>query len=155
MVTNDITVGRIGGQPRDSCAGSARRGRGSVHEPAGRAKGHIANFGPAVMDGTGLMGADHHLWEVGASFPTIRSDLRARPVFHHERDAIEAHLTVASLPKQLAVTCKAAKGSASRTHADSLRRTLGIVESSPRPRPRTHRPSRRHPQPAPKGSLTE
>jgi hypothetical protein len=23
-----------------------------------------------------------------------KSDLRARPVFHHERDAIEAHLTV-------------------------------------------------------------
>ena len=29
-----------------------------------------------------------------ASFRMTKSDLRARPVFHHERHAIEAHLTV-------------------------------------------------------------
>ncbi len=35
------------------------------------------------------------LWQIEASFRMSRSDLRsARPMFHHERDAIEAHLAV-------------------------------------------------------------
>lgn len=34
------------------------------------------------------------LWHVEASWRMSKHDLRARPVFHHQRDAIEAHLTV-------------------------------------------------------------
>lgn len=36
----------------------------------------------------------HALWHVEASFRMSKSDLRARPIFHHTRDAIEAHLTI-------------------------------------------------------------
>jgi hypothetical protein len=36
----------------------------------------------------------HELWHVEASFRMSKSDLRARPIFHHTRDAIEAHLTI-------------------------------------------------------------
>ena len=36
----------------------------------------------------------HQLWHVEASFRMTKSDLKARPVFHHKRDAIEAHLTI-------------------------------------------------------------
>lgn len=36
----------------------------------------------------------HQLWHVEASFRMSKSDLRARPIFHHKKDAIEAHLTV-------------------------------------------------------------
>ena len=36
----------------------------------------------------------HELWHVEASFRMSKHDLRARPVFHRTRDAIEAHLTV-------------------------------------------------------------
>ena len=36
----------------------------------------------------------HELWHVEQSFRMSKHDLRARPVFHHTRDAIEAHLTV-------------------------------------------------------------
>lgn len=36
----------------------------------------------------------HKLWKVEASFRMSKSDLRARPIFHHKRDSIEAHLTV-------------------------------------------------------------
>ena len=36
----------------------------------------------------------HELWHVEASFRMSKHDLRARPVFHHTHDAIEAHLTV-------------------------------------------------------------
>lgn len=36
----------------------------------------------------------HQLFQVEASFRMAKSDLKARPVFHHKREAIEAHLTI-------------------------------------------------------------
>ena len=57
-------------------------------------KGYVSNLDPAVMDGAAVIAAYHDLWQVEASFRMTKNDLRARPVFHHERDAIEAHLTV-------------------------------------------------------------
>ena len=36
----------------------------------------------------------HDLWHVEASFRMSKSDLRARPIFHHTREAIDAHLTI-------------------------------------------------------------
>jgi transposase len=46
------------------------------------------------MDGAAVISAYHDLWKVEASFRMTKSDLRARPIFHHTKDAIEAHLTV-------------------------------------------------------------
>ena len=34
------------------------------------------------------------LWHVEQSFRMSKTDLRARPMFHHTKDAIEAHLTI-------------------------------------------------------------
>lgn len=36
----------------------------------------------------------HDPWQVVASFRMSKTDLRARPMFHHTREAIEAHLTI-------------------------------------------------------------
>jgi len=36
----------------------------------------------------------HQLWHVEQSFRMSKTDLKARPIFHRKRDAIEAHLTV-------------------------------------------------------------
>lgn len=36
----------------------------------------------------------HQLWHVEKSFRMSKSDLRARPIFHHKHDSIEAHLTI-------------------------------------------------------------
>jgi transposase len=36
----------------------------------------------------------HDLWHVERSFRMSKTDLRARPMFHYTRDAIEAHLTI-------------------------------------------------------------
>jgi transposase len=46
------------------------------------------------MDGAAIIAAYHDLWQVEKSFRMSKSDLRARPIFHRRRDAIEAHLTV-------------------------------------------------------------
>ena len=36
----------------------------------------------------------HELWRVEASFRMSKHDLQARPVYHHQREATWAHLTV-------------------------------------------------------------
>ena len=46
------------------------------------------------MPASEVIASYHDLWRVEQSFRMSKSDLRARPIFHHERDAIEAHLTV-------------------------------------------------------------
>jgi hypothetical protein len=57
-------------------------------------KGYVTNLDTAAMDGAAVIAAYHELWQVERSFRMTKSDLRARPVFHHEREAIDAHLTV-------------------------------------------------------------
>jgi len=56
-------------------------------------KGYVTNLPVEQMDGRAVIGAYHDLWQVERSFRMTKSDLRARPVFHHQREAIEAHLT--------------------------------------------------------------
>jgi len=46
------------------------------------------------MPAAEVISSYHQLWQVEASFRMAKNDLRARPVFHHTRDAIEAHLTI-------------------------------------------------------------
>lgn len=57
-------------------------------------KGYVTNLPAETMSGQKVIEAYHDLWQVEASFRMTKSDLRARPVFHHQRDAIEAHLSV-------------------------------------------------------------
>jgi hypothetical protein len=57
-------------------------------------KGYVTNIDASVMSPGEVIGAYHDLWHVEQSFRMSKTDLRARPMFHHTRDAIEAHLTV-------------------------------------------------------------
>jgi hypothetical protein len=57
-------------------------------------KGYVTNLPATTLDGHGVIAAYHDLWQVERSFRMAKSDLRARPIFHRERDAIEAHLTI-------------------------------------------------------------
>jgi hypothetical protein len=41
-----------------------------------------------------VIGAYHRLFEIERSFRVAKSDLQARPVYHHLRDSIEAQLTI-------------------------------------------------------------
>ncbi len=41
-----------------------------------------------------IIDAYHNLFQVEKSFRMSKSDLKARPVFHHKRESIEAHLTI-------------------------------------------------------------
>lgn len=57
-------------------------------------KGYVTNIPAHIMAADEVIASYHSLWQVEASFRMSKTDLRARPIFHHQRDAIEAHLTV-------------------------------------------------------------
>lgn len=57
-------------------------------------KGYVTNIPARLMDAGEVVSSYHELWHVEQSFRMSKHDLRARPVFHHTRDAIEAHLTM-------------------------------------------------------------
>ena len=46
------------------------------------------------MPASEVIGSYHDLWHVEQSFRMSKTDLAARPIFHHQREAIEAHLTI-------------------------------------------------------------
>ena len=41
-----------------------------------------------------VIGAYHQLWRIEKAFRMSKHDLQARPIYHHKRESIEAHLTV-------------------------------------------------------------
>ena len=57
-------------------------------------KGYVTNIPAATMGASEVIGSYHELWHVEQSFRMSKTDLRARPMFHRTRDAIEAHLTI-------------------------------------------------------------
>ncbi len=57
-------------------------------------KGYVTNIPVPLMLAGEVLTSYHELWHVEASFRMSKTDLRARPMFHHTRDAIEAHLTI-------------------------------------------------------------
>ena len=57
-------------------------------------KGYVTNLPVSLMDPGEVIGKYHELWHVEQSFRMSKTDLRARPIFHRTKDAIEAHLTV-------------------------------------------------------------
>ena len=57
-------------------------------------KGYVTNILKERMPAAEVIAKYHDLWQVEASFRMSKTDLRARPIFHHDRDAIEAHLSI-------------------------------------------------------------
>lgn len=57
-------------------------------------KGYVTNIPATLMAPSEVIGSYHDLWHVEQSFRMSKTDLRARPMFHRTREAIEAHLTV-------------------------------------------------------------
>ena len=61
-------------------------------------KGYVTNLA-ACPDGTPVtapfvIDAYHRLFQIEKSFRMSKHDLRARPIYHHKRESIEAHLTI-------------------------------------------------------------
>jgi hypothetical protein len=61
-------------------------------------KGYVTNL-THCPDGTPIsaefvIGAYHQLWRIEQSFRMSKHDLQARPIYHHKRESIEAHLSI-------------------------------------------------------------
>jgi transposase len=54
-------------------------------------KGYVTNLD---IPDEQVIACYHQLFQVEATFRMAKSDLRARPIYHQNRDAIEAHLTI-------------------------------------------------------------
>ena len=54
-------------------------------------KGYVTNLNLSPQK---IINVYHQLFNVEKSFRMAKSDLKARPIFHRKRDAIEAHLTI-------------------------------------------------------------
>ena len=57
-------------------------------------KGYVTNVPVVVMPAAEIIAKYHDLWHVEKSFRMSKNDLEARPMFHRQREAIEAHLTI-------------------------------------------------------------
>jgi hypothetical protein len=55
-------------------------------------KGYLTNL--PDPDAEFVIGAYHQLWHIEKSFRMSKHDLRARPIYHHKRESIDAHLTI-------------------------------------------------------------
>jgi hypothetical protein len=82
--------------------------------PARRPGGLRHQSAASKMDGAAVITANHDLWKMEQSFRTAKGDLRARPVLHHQREAIDAHLAVVFAPWPRPVTFRTAPPLASR-----------------------------------------
>ncbi len=55
-------------------------------------KGYTTNL--TAASSSFIIDAYHQLWQIEKSFRMSKHDLQARPIYHHLRDSIEAHLSI-------------------------------------------------------------
>jgi transposase len=84
-------------------------------------KGYVTNIEAALMPAGEVIGSYHDLWHVEQSFRMPKTDLAARPMFHHQRDAIEAHLTIVFAALAVARYLQNATGLSIRKIVQTLR----------------------------------
>jgi Transposase DDE domain len=65
-------------------------------EAKARALAGIKGYTTNLTDQTPefVIGAYHRLWRIEKSFRMSKHDLQARPIYHHKRESIEAHLSI-------------------------------------------------------------
>ncbi|MGW5150955.1 IS1634 family transposase [Rhodococcus koreensis] len=84
-------------------------------------KGYVTNLPASIMGPGEVIAKYHDLWQVEQSFRMSKTDLRARPMFHHTRDAIEAHLTVVFTALAVARYLQTETGTSIRSLVRTLR----------------------------------
>jgi hypothetical protein len=83
---------------------------------------NIANPTPAFV-----IGAYHQLWRIEQSFRMSKHDLRARPIFHHKRESIDAHLTIVFAALAVSRHVEAVTGMSIKSFVRTLRRYRTIT----------------------------
>ena len=92
-----------------------------------RWKGYVTNLPPERADAEFVMGAYHRLFQIERSFRMSKHDLQPRPIFHDERESIEAHLTVAFAALALTRHIEASTGWSIKKFVNNTRRYREVV----------------------------
>ncbi|HHU09824.1 MAG TPA: IS1634 family transposase, partial [Intrasporangiaceae bacterium] len=74
-----------------------------------------------------IMAAYHRLFQIERSFRMSKHDLQARPIFHHKRESIEAHLTVVFAALAVTRHIETATGMSIRKFVKTTRRYREVV----------------------------
>ena len=89
--------------------------------PVAGCPGRPVPDGVDPVDPLTVITAYHQLFEVERSFRMSKSDLRARPIFSHVRDSIEAHLTMVTAALAVSRTIQARTGVSIRRFVRTLK----------------------------------
>lgn len=90
-------------------------------------KGYTTNLDPETADADFVIGAYHRLYEIERSFRMSKHDLQARPIFHHKRESIEAHMSVVFAALALTRHIEAATGWSIKKFVTTTRRYREVV----------------------------
>ena len=117
-------------------------------------KGYITNH-TACPDGTPVtadfvISAYHRLFEIEKSFRMSKHDLQARPIYHHQRDSIEAHLTIVFAALAVSRWIEAQTGWSIRKFVRTARRYRTHRNPGRRPHHHRSRPAARRPPQRPR-----
>ena len=88
-------------------------------------KGYVTNL--PNPDPETVISAYHRLYNIEKSFRMSKSDLRARPIYHHLRQSIEAHLTIVTAALAMAHWLETATGWSIRRLITTARRYRTIT----------------------------
>ena len=88
-------------------------------------KGYVTNIEDPTPEF--VIGAYHRLYQIERSFRMSKHDLKARPIFHHQRDSIEAHLTVVFAALAVSRHIEAATGMSIKKFVRTTRRYREVV----------------------------
>jgi transposase len=109
-------------------------------------KGYVTNLEAPTPEF--VMAAYYQLWQIEKNFRMSKSDLRARPIYHHKRDSIEAHLTIVFAALAVTQWLERQTGWSIKKLITALRRyhTIDIeagdqIVTAEDPRPKTSEPS--------------
>lgn len=83
-------------------------------------KGYCTNIPRQQLSDSELIARYHDLWHVEQAFRMTKSDLAARPVFHHTQSAVRAHLVICFVALVLARAIELASKHSLRRALDAL-----------------------------------
>lgn len=84
-------------------------------------KGYVTNIPPKIMSNGEVIAHYRNLWHVEQAFRMAKSDLDARPIFHHIEESIRAHLLICFLALTMSRYVEIKSGLSLRKVIDLLR----------------------------------
>jgi hypothetical protein len=107
-------------------------------------KGYVTNIDNPTPEF--VIDAYHRLWRIEKSFRMSKHDLKARPIYHHKRDSIQAHLSIVFAALAITRLIEDRTGWSIKKFVRTARRYRihpRPPTSADRPRPTPSRPTRR------------